>query len=92
MEENEPIVETNENNEQIEDDVPDEIFDEDFSKTESLSISLSKEGEDVTISEPTEIKEEIIGNFVNKNFLGPFQKFEKKSHVNSEHNSARDLR
>ena len=78
MEENEPIVETNENNEQIEDDVPDEIFDEDFSKTESLSISLSKEGEDVTISEPTEIKEEIIGNFVNKSFPGPFQKFEKK--------------
>ena len=68
MEENEPIVETNENNEQIEDDVPDEIFDEDFSKTESLSISLSKEGEDVTISEPTEIKEEIIGNFVNRAF------------------------
>ena len=68
MEENEPIGETNENNEQIEDDVPDEIFDEDFSKTESLSISLSKEGEDVTISEPTEIKEEIIGNFVNRKF------------------------
>ena len=80
MEENEPIVETNENNEQIEDDVPDEIFDEDFSKTESLSISLSKEGEDVTISEPTEIKEEIIGNFLNRKFLGPFHNFLKISY------------
>ena len=70
MEENEPVVETNENNEQIEDDIPDEIFDEDFSKTESLSISLSKEGEDVTISEPTEIKEEIIGTFVTKKSQG----------------------
>ena len=33
-------------------DLPEEIFDEDLSKTESLSISLSKEGEEVTISDP----------------------------------------
>ena len=33
-------------------DPADEIFDEDLSKTESLSISLSKEGEEVTVSDP----------------------------------------
>ena len=33
-------------------DLAEEIFDEDLSKTESLSISLSKEGEEVTISDP----------------------------------------
>ena len=33
-------------------DLAEDIFDEDLSKTESLSISLSKEGEEVTLSDP----------------------------------------
>ena len=39
-------------NDHTPEDLPEEIFDEDLSKTESLSISLSKEGEEVTISDP----------------------------------------
>ena len=41
-------------------DLPEEIFDEDLSKTESLSISLSKEGEEVTLSDPIGKNLEII--------------------------------
>ena len=58
------VVQDETNKEELEEEVPEEEnFEDDISKTESLSMSLSRgdgaeEEEEVTISDPIEIKED----------------------------------